>query len=157
MSKTSSKPMVISAEVVEVEVVVIVLPIIVDYLAHTSWRIHSERIDKVNFLLSPFGSQENNWDFLNSILFLANIGRLVMNKKRHIITCVCHHGWRKWKVGRWRNRGAEVERSRLRCHAGCEECPHCFNISTLFIFSTPSLPYFNTVLWFPHFVAIFAN
>ena len=36
MSKTSSKPMVISAEVVEVEVVVIVLPIIVDYLAHTS-------------------------------------------------------------------------------------------------------------------------
>ena len=21
-----------------------------------------------------------------------------------------HHGWRKWKVGRWRNRGAEVER-----------------------------------------------
>ena len=36
MIKTSSKPMVISAEVVEVEVVVIVLPIMVDYLPHTS-------------------------------------------------------------------------------------------------------------------------
>ena len=34
MIKTSSKPMVISAEVVEV--VVIVLPIMVDYLPHTS-------------------------------------------------------------------------------------------------------------------------
>ena len=35
MIKTSSKPMVISAEV-EVEVVVIVLSIMVDYLPHTS-------------------------------------------------------------------------------------------------------------------------